>query len=576
MVRIALAQVNPTIGDLVGNAALVQRYIEQARAAGADVVAFPELVITGYPPDDLLLKRSFVADANAALESIASTTSGIAAVIGFVDESNGRLHNAAALISDGKIRGVYRKQHLPNYGVFDERRFFSSGDEIVLAEIDGLTFGVTVCEDLWLENGPHVDCAAAGAQMVININASPYHAGKGQERLGLLSRRARRNKIVIAYVNCVGGGDEVIFDGQSSVVSPDGKLLARAGQFTEDLLVFDFDPEGDNPTEGSEEPDDQATGLPAGQEDAGTVVAVSLAWHPQADRSPVTPQIAPELDPAAEVYGALVLGVRDYMAKNGFEQALIGISGGIDSALTAAIAVDAIGGENVLGISNPSEFTSSQSTQDSKQLAENLGLKLVTMPIGLPLAAMRRTLEEEFPGSEYSVPDQNLQARIRGTLWMYVSNQTGRLLLSTGNKSEMAVGYATLYGDMAGGFAVLKDVPKTLVYQLSRWRNTQGEAIPPAIIERPPTAELAPGQLDTDSLPPYDVLDPILKEYVENHLGIDEIADLGYDRAMVKKIARMVDRAEYKRRQSAPGIKVTSRAFGRDRRLPITNKYRPD
>ena len=576
MVRIALAQVNPTIGDLVGNAALVQRYIEQARAAGADVVAFPELVITGYPPDDLLLKRSFVADANAALESIASTTSGIAAVIGFVDESNGRLHNAAALISDGKIRGVYRKQHLPNYGVFDERRFFFSGDEIVLAEIDGLTFGVTVCEDLWLENGPHVDCAAAGAQMVININASPYHAGKGQERLGLLSRRARRNKIVIAYVNCVGGGDEVIFDGQSSVVSPDGKLLARAGQFTEDLLVFDFDPEGDNPTEGSEEPDDQATGLPAGQEDAGTVVAVSLAWHPQADRSPVTPQIAPELDPAAEVYGALVLGVRDYMAKNGFEQALIGISGGIDSALTAAIAVDAIGGENVLGISNPSEFTSSQSTQDSKQLAENLGLKLVTMPIGLPLAAMRRTLEEEFPGSEYSVPDQNLQARIRGTLWMYVSNQTGRLLLSTGNKSEMAVGYATLYGDMAGGFAVLKDVPKTLVYQLSRWRNTQGEAIPPAIIERPPTAELAPGQLDTDSLPPYDVLDPILKEYVENHLGIDEIADLGYDRAMVKKIARMVDRAEYKRRQSAPGIKVTSRAFGRDRRLPITNKYRPD
>jgi NAD+ synthase (glutamine-hydrolysing) len=576
MVRIALAQVNPTIGDLVGNAALVQRYIQQARAAGADVVAFPELVITGYPPDDLLLKRSFVADANAALESIASTTTGIAAVIGFVDESNGRLHNAAALISDGRIRGVYRKQHLPNYGVFDERRFFSSGDEIVLAEIDGLTFGVTVCEDLWLENGPHVDCAAAGAQMVININASPYHAGKGQERLALLSRRARRNKIAIAYVNCVGGGDEVIFDGQSSVVSPDGRLLARAGQFTEDLLVFDFDPEGDNPAEGSEEPDDQATGLPAGQEDAGTVVAVSLAWHPQADRSPVTPRIAPELDPAAEVYGALVLGVRDYMAKNGFEQALIGISGGIDSALTAAIAVDAIGGENVLGISNPSEFTSSQSTQDSKQLAENLGLKLVTMPIGLPLAAMRRTLEEDFPGSEYSVADQNLQARIRGTLWMYVSNQTGRLLLSTGNKSEMAVGYATLYGDMAGGFAVLKDVPKTLVYQLSRWRNTQGEAIPPAIIERPPTAELAPGQLDTDSLPPYDVLDPILKEYVENHLGIDEIADLGYDRAMVKKIARMVDRAEYKRRQSAPGIKVTSRAFGRDRRLPITNKYRPD
>ncbi len=576
MVRIALAQINPTIGDLVGNAALVQRYIEQAKAASADVVAFPELVITGYPPDDLLLKKSFVADANAALETIASSTFGIAAVIGFVDEYNGRLYNAAALISDGEIRGVYRKHHLPNYGVFDERRFFSSGNEIVLAEIDGLTFGVTVCEDLWLENGPHVDCALAGAQMVININASPYHAGKGRERLNLISRRARRNGIAIAYVNCVGGGDEVIFDGQSSVVSPDGKLLARAGQFSEELLVFDFDPESEDTSDGAEEPDDPATELQADEENVGTVVVVSLAWHPDADPPPVTPQIAQELEPAAEVYGALVLGVRDYMAKNGFKQALIGISGGIDSALTAAIAVDAIGGENVLGISNPSEFTSSQSTQDSKQLAENLGLKLVTMPIGLPLAAMRRTLEEDFSGSEYSVADQNLQARIRGTLWMYVSNQTGRLLLSTGNKSEMAVGYATLYGDMAGGFAVLKDVPKTLVYQLSAWRNTQGEAIPPATIERPPTAELAPGQLDTDSLPPYDVLDPILKEYVENHLGIDEIAALGYEREMVKKIARMVDRAEYKRRQSAPGIKVTSRAFGRDRRLPITNRYRPE
>lgn len=576
MVRIALAQINPTIGDLVGNTALVQRYIEQAKAAGVDVVAFPELVITGYPPDDLLLKKSFIGDANAALEAIASTTFGIAAVIGFVDENNGRLYNAAALVSDGKIRGVYRKHHLPNYGVFDERRFFSSGNEIVLAEIDGLTFGVTVCEDLWLENGPHVDCALAGAQMVININASPYHAGKGQERLSLLSRRARRNGIAIAYVNCVGGGDEVIFDGQSSVVSPDGKLLARAGQFSEELLVFDFDPESEDTSGGAEEPDDPATELQADEEAAGTVVVVSLAWHPDAGPPPVTPQIAQELEPAAEVYGALVLGVRDYMAKNGFKQALIGISGGIDSALTAAIAVDAIGGENVLGISNPSEFTSSQSTQDSKQLAENLGLKLVTMPIGLPLAAMRRTLEEDFGGSEYSVADQNLQARIRGTLWMYVSNQTGRLLLSTGNKSEMAVGYATLYGDMAGGFAVLKDVPKTLVYQLSAWRNTQGEAIPPAIIERPPTAELAPGQLDTDSLPPYDVLDPILKEYVENHLGIDEIAALGYEREMVKKIARMVDRAEYKRRQSAPGIKVTSRAFGRDRRLPITNRYLPE
>ena len=576
MVRIALAQVNPTIGDLPGNTALVLRYIEKAKAAGADVVAFPEMVITGYPPDDLLLKKSFIADGNSALQKIAESTSGIAAVIGFVDENNGRLYNAAALVCGGRIKGIYRKHHLPNYGVFDERRFFSSGDEIVLGEIDGLTFGVTVCEDLWLESGPHVDCAIAGAQMVININASPYHAGKGQERLSLLTRRARRNGIALAYVNCVGGGDEVIFDGQSSVVSPDGKLVARAAQFAEELLVFDFDPESESAPEGGDDPDELAAAEEESEEDAGTVVVVSLDWHGEQDRPPLTPAVAPELDPVAEVYGALVLGVRDYMAKNGFREAMVGISGGIDSALTAAIAVDAIGAENVLGISNPSEFTSSQSTQDAKQLAENLGFKLVTMPIGLPLAAMRRTLEQDFPGSEYSVADQNLQARVRGNLWMYVSNQTGRLLLSTGNKSEMAVGYATLYGDMAGGFAVLKDVPKTLVYRLSAWRNSRGDAIPPAILERPPTAELAPGQLDTDSLPPYDILDPILKEYVENHLGIDEIADLGYERAMVKRIAEMVDRAEYKRRQSAPGIKVTSRAFGRDRRLPITNRYRPE
>lgn len=572
MVRIALAQINPTIGDLPGNTALVQRYVEQAKAAGVDVVAFPEMVVTGYPPDDLLLKKSFIADSHAALEIIASTTTGIAALVGYVDHHNGRLYNAAALISDGRIAGVYRKHHLPNYGVFDERRFFSPGDEIVLAEIDGLTFGVTICEDLWLENGPHVDCAIAGAELVINLNASPYHAGKGRERLSLLSRSARQNGIALAYVNCFGGADEVIFDGQSSVVSPEGKLIARAGQFCEELLVFDFDPEGENPPAGEE----RGVTLPAAAEDAGTVVVVNLNWHPERDPAPVTPRIAPELDPGGEVYGALVLGVRDYMAKNGFQQAMIGISGGIDSALTAAIAVDAIGPENVLGISNPSEFTSSQSTQDAKQLAENLGFKLITMPIGLPLAAMRRTLEEDFAGSEYSVADQNLQARIRGNLWMYVSNQTGRILLSTGNKSEMAVGYATLYGDMAGGFAVLKDVPKTLVYQLVEWRNQQREVIPPAIIERPPTAELAPGQLDTDSLPPYEVLDPILKEYVENHLGIDEIAALGFDRTMVKRIAQMVDRAEYKRRQSAPGIKVTSRAFGRDRRLPITNRYRPE
>ncbi len=578
MVRIALAQLNPTIGDLSGNTALVQRYIEQARSRAADVVTFPELVITGYPPDDLLLKKSFLADSRRSLEAIAASTSGIAVIVGCVDEQDGRLYNAAALLEGGQIKGMYHKHHLPNYGVFDERRYFSSGTDIVLVEVGEVTLGVTVCEDLWLENGPLVDCAAAGASIVINLNASPYHAGKGKERLKLLSRRSGENQIAIAYVNCVGGGDEVIFDGQSAVVSADGRLMARAGQFTEELLVFDFDPDSQSSADDWEPSDDGlsvGSGV-SGEEKSGTVIVVDLNTDPKPPPEPVEPTIAPELDPAAEVYGALVLGVRDYMGKNGFEKGLVGISGGIDSALTAAIAADAIGAEHVLGICNPSEFTSSQSTQDAKQLAENLGFELITMPIGLALAAMRRTLEDEFPDSEYSVADQNLQARIRGNLWMFVSNRTGRLVLSTGNKSELAVGYATLYGDMAGGFAVLKDVPKTLVYELASWRNTQGEVIPSSILERPPTAELAPGQLDTDSLPPYEILDPILKAYVEDFLGIDEVAALGYDREMVKRVARMVDQAEYKRRQAAPGIKVTSRAFGRDRRLPITNRYRPE
>lgn len=580
MVRIALAQVNPTIGDLSGNAALIHDYIEQARSLQADIVAFPEMVITGYPPDDLLLRKAFRSDSRRALEDIAAATNGISALVGCLDEEDGRIYSAAALASDGRIKGIYRKHHLPNYGVFDERRFFSRGNEIVLGVLDGLTFGVTVCEDLWEENGPHAACAAAGASLLININASPYHAGKGTERLGLLARRARQHEIAIAYVNSVGGADEVIFDGQSAIVSAEGRLLARAGQFTQELLVYDFDPEaqgsGEAPVEQFDRPVTGSTSNDRKASESETVVVVGLSYQHRPDRTPVLPVVAPELDPIEEVYRALVLGVHNYMTKNGFHQALVGVSGGIDSALTAAIAVDALGAGNVLGISNPSEFTSSQSTQDAKQLSENLGFELVTMPIGQALTAMRRTLGEDFPDSEYSVGDQNLQARIRGTLWMFVSNLTGRMVLSTGNKSEMAVGYATLYGDMAGGFAVLKDVPKTLVYQLAEWRNRGAEVIPASILTRPPTAELAPGQLDTDALPPYELLDPILKAYVEDNLGIDDIAGMGFDRPLVRRIAGMVDRAEYKRRQAAPGIKITARAFGRDRRLPITNRYRPE
>jgi NAD+ synthase (glutamine-hydrolysing) len=562
VIRIALAQVNPTIGDLTGNAGIVAAYVDRAKAVGADIVAFPEMVTTGYPPDDLLLRSSFLRDSREALESLAASTHGIAAIVGTVHVEEGRLYNAAALLAGGEIRAIYKKHHLPNYGVFDEKRFFTSGEGTLLGRQGGAVYGLTVCEDLWPEQGPLVACAAAGAELVININASPYHAGKGRMRYDLLSRRARQNGIAIAYVNCVGGADEVIFDGQSCAVASDGSLIARAAQFEEELLVFDFDPDGIPEQEASFD----QVGEPVEVIDLGSG-STSASYTPA--------RVAPELGEEAEVYSALRLGVRDYMAKNGFRQALVGISGGIDSALTATIATDAVGAGNVLGISNPSEFTSSQSMQDAKQLAQNLGIELVSLPIGQAHESMRRTLTSEFPEAGEGVTDQNLQARIRGTLWMAVSNLTGRLVLSTGNKSEMAVGYATLYGDMAGGFAVLKDVPKTLVYKLAAWRNSVDEVIPSSIIERPPTAELAPDQLDTDSLPPYDVLDPILKAYVEEDLCVDEIAALGFDRELVKRIASMVDRAEYKRRQSAPGIKITHRAFGRDRRLPITNRYRP-
>ncbi|MEX2588351.1 MAG: NAD+ synthase [Actinomycetota bacterium] len=566
MIRLCLAQVNPTIGDLEGNASMLKRAIAGARAQGGDLVAFPELVITGYPPDDLLLSAAFVADSRRALESVAEATDGITAIVGCVDRSEGRLYSAAAFLTNGRVQGVYHKRHLPNYGVFDERRFFSRGSEVVLGSIDAVTFGVTVCEDLWVQNGPHRACAAAGASLVVNINASPYHAGKGRERLDMLSRRARENGLTIAYVNCVGGADEVVFDGQSCIVNADGSLAARAAQFTEELLTFDFDPES-APVLDAEIAD-------LARFEPETVAVMNLAQLEHADHAPLDVRVAEVMSPSEEVYCALVTGVRDYLHKNSFRQAIVGLSGGIDSALTAAIAVDALGAPNVLGISNPSEFTSPQSIQTTKQLAHNLGIELVTMPIGTALDAMRKTLEVDFPQDEPGVADQNLQSRIRGALWMAVSNLTGRIVLSTGNKSELAVGYATLYGDMVGGFAALKDVPKTLVYQLADWRNRDTELIPDEIIRRPPTAELAPNQLDTDALPPYEVLDPILDGLIAGHLSIEELVEQGFDRDVVVSVASMVDRAEFKRRQAPPGVKITRRAFGRDRRLPITNRYR--
>jgi NAD+ synthase (glutamine-hydrolysing) len=553
-IRIALAQLNPTVGDLKGNRSLVAGAIDEARAAGADLVAAPELVITGYPPEDLVLKPSFVRDNVSVLDDLAQETFGITAIVGFIQPDGDDVYNAAAVIADGEVKGVYRKHLLPNYGVFDEKRYFVPGDRIELLRLNGALIGVTICEDLWSSEGPHVRCARAGAELIVNVNASPYHRGKGRQRAALLAERARETGAAFAYVNMVGGQDELVFDGQSSIVAASGEVLARASQFSEELLVFDYEPRG---------------------EDGGPAEAIELTPRSEA-RPPVEARIAPEMGDAEEVYTALVAGVRDYLGKNGFQAAVVGLSGGIDSALTAAVAVDALGAGSVLGVLMPTDYTAQESLDYALDLAERLGMDAITLPISGLFGSFLDTLDPVFAGTEPGLAEENLQARIRGTLLMAISNKTGRIVLSTGNKSEMAVGYATLYGDMAGGFAVLKDVPKTLVYELCEWRNGSGEVIPRTIIERPPTAELRPDQLDTDSLPPYEHLDPMLKLYVEDYEGLDAITGSDVDHKVARRVVGMVDAAEYKRRQAAPGVKVTERAFGRDRRLPITNRYRPE
>ena len=529
--RLAMAQINPTVGDFPANERLITRDIERARAEGADLVAFPELAICGYPPEDLVLRPSFVTDNLAVLARLAGFTRGISAVVGFVDRQGGALYNAAALLADGAVQGVYHKHVLPNYGVFDERRYFQAGTGLLVSRIGEITFGVTICEDLWQEDGPHVATAAAGASVIVNINASPYHQAKGHTRQELLARRAGQCQASFAYVNQVGGQDSLVFDGQSCLVDAAGRLIARAPQFVETLELVD---------------------LPGGG------------------------RVAPEMEPLEEVYAALILGLRDYLGKNGFRGVVLGLSGGIDSSLTAAISVDALGPEHVLGVLMPSPYTSSESTELAEKLAANLGMRTVTLSIADPFQAMLKTLEPVFAGTQPGLAEETLQARNRGALLMAISNKTGCMVLSTGNKSETSTGYSTLYGDMAGGLAVLLDVPKTLVFELSRWRNARGdgEVIPRAVIDRPPTAELRANQLDSDSLPPYAILDPILSAYVEEDLAPEQIVALGYPPDVVAKVVGMVDGAEYKRRQAPPGIKITRRAFGRDRRPPITNHYR--
>jgi NAD+ synthase (glutamine-hydrolysing) len=557
-----MAQVNPTVGDLEGNVALVTRHYQQAKVAGADLVAFPELVVTGYPPEDLLLKPAFVNANLDAIADLARALRGPAALVGFVDrEDDGRLYNAAAVLSGGRIRGVYHKVLLPNYGVFDEKRYFEPGSTCPVFVIRGVQVGITICEDAWAGDGPVKACASAGAEVVVNINASPYHMNKAFERQVLFRQRARDNKVFFLYVQTVGGQDELVFDGDSLAYDPTGRLIARGSQFEEELVPVDL----------------ELADRPRAVRKRAEVVRISEAPARPPKRSAVParrPRIASS--PVEEVYGGLLLGTRDYVRKNGFRRVVIGLSGGIDSSLTAVIASDAVGAENVTGVSMPSRHTSTDSVEDAKELATNLGIDFDVVPIESIVSAYLDALADAFAGTEPNVAEENLQARIRGTILMAFSNKFDPLLvLTTGNKSEMAVGYSTLYGDMAGGFNVLKDVPKTLVYELASWRNSYGlAAIPERVFTKAPTAELRPGQLDTDTRPPYETLDPILHLYVEEQRSVREIVAAGFDAVTVRRVVDMIDHAEYKRRQAPPGIKITPRAFGKDWRLPITNRFR--
>lgn len=545
--KVAGAQLNLTVGDISGNESRIAESMDRAAAAGADVLLLPELAISGYPPEDLVLRRDFVEANIDALRRLARRSGSMTTVVGFVDFASGPgsrgvdseqrgVANGAAVIAEGEIKGVYHKVHLPNFGVFDEDRYFVVGDDPDrLWDMGGVTVGVSVCEDIWLPDGPPAQQARSGAQVLLNINASPFHRGKAAEREEMLRSRATAGGAAVVYLNLIGGQDELVFDGASVIIDADGEVIHRSPQFEEDFFVVD---------------------IPVGDE----------ASEPGA--------IAPLLEPTEEVYRALLTGLGDYCRKNHFASVVVQLSGGIDSALTATLASDALGPEAVWAIGLPSRYSSQHSIDDARALADNLGIRFDLISIDGIFAAHLDALEEVFEGTPFGVAEENIQARTRGTTAMAISNKFGPMVLATGNKSEMSVGYATLYGDMVGGYAVLKDVFKGLVYELARWRNKDGEVIPQNTIDKAPSAELRPGQKDSDTLPPYEVLDAILERYIEDDMGVSEIVAEGYEGDTVTAVAQLVDHSEYKRRQAAPGVKITTKAFGKDRRLPITNLYR--
>jgi len=568
--RLALAQVNMVVGDLEGNTEKIIDYAGRAKEDGADIVVFPELAVTGYPPEDLLLKPSFVEKNLRAMERISDACRDVTAVVGFVD-ADSDIYNAAAVIHNGRIAGVHHKRFLPNYGVFDELRYFRRGNATSVFRLGGLSFGVSVCEDIWYPVGPMRDQAIfGGAILLININSSPFYSVKWKWREHMAATRAGDNAAYVVYVNLVGGQDELVFDGHSMVFDPRGRLVTRGRPFEEELILVDIEPEYARHVRLA----DPRWRQEVEEVEGAPVQSIDLEPLPPRERPTLPPREVAPPERVEEVYQALVLGTRDYVRKNGFDGVVIGVSGGIDSALTATIASDALGPDKVTAVSMPSVYSSQEARRDAEQLAKNLGTRLVTIPIQEVFDAYKAALKPVFAGLPEDVTEENIQARIRGNYLMALSNKFRLLVLTTGNKSEMATGYATLYGDMAGGFAVLKDVPKTLVYELARYRNSREPVIPESIIERPPSAELRPGQLDVDTLPPYEILDPILHLYIEDDFSPAEIIERGYPEDVVRKVVKMVDRNEYKRRQAPPGIKITPKAFGRDRRLPITNLFK--
>ena len=566
--RVALAQINTTVGDIWGNVEKMADALERATDSGADLIAYPELTIPGYPPEDLLMRPSFIEENVRALREFAGQVpEGVVAAVGFVD-LDADLFNSCAVVSGGEVLHRYHKHYLPNYGVFDENRYFREGSGAPIVEMDGALVGVSVCEDIWYPGGPAREQALGGASVLLNISASPYHRRKGAFRERMLGVRASDYGCYVVFCNLTGGQDELVFDGHSVVFDPEGVLVARADQFREDFLLVDLYPDQSlmqrlhDPRPRKENPDH-------------TPEIIRVSGYEPTAVEPVEPKVEPPLSDEGEVLEGLILGLGDYFRKNGFSRAVLGLSGGIDSSLAAAVAVEALGPQNVTGVLMPSRYTSDLSNTDAVALAKNLQIDTQTIPIGPAFDAYGEMMEEAFKGLPEDVTEENLQSRIRGNILMALSNKFGWIVLSTGNKSEMSVGYSTLYGDSAGGFAVIKDVPKNLVYRVSRHLNEKKdrEVIPDSVLSKEPTAELREDQRDTDSLPPYDVLDPILEAYIEEDMGIAQIVDSGFEEDDVRRIVQLVDRAEYKRRQAPTGIKVTGRAFGRDRRMPITNRF---